>query len=187
MGSPPSSLPLLGSLRSAQDRRGVREPLIPLSFDWGVPARRTGAAAGREEVWGQATEAKGFGERLREAARAAAAEMWAFARKDPRKPVFAAKVATALAFTTLLVFLREPRDIATHSIWAILTVVVVFEFSIGTFCFLKLPPDHIALCFFSQPRSHCHHRSSQLISRGSKSPWPRVDIKIMAVNLEQYD
>jgi hypothetical protein len=154
MGSPPSSLPLLGSLRSAQDRRGVREPLIPLSFDWGVPAR-TAAAAGQEEVWGQATEAKGFGERLREAVSAAAAEMWAFARKDPRKPVFAAKVATALAFTTLLVFLREPRDIASHSIWAILTVVVVFEFSIGTFCCLRVT-------FFSVffPSSHVVDRVS---------------------------
>ncbi|OQU85465.1 hypothetical protein SORBI_3004G250400 [Sorghum bicolor] len=57
--------------------------------------------------------------------------MWAFARKDPRKPVFAAKVAVALALITLLVFLREPSDIASHSVWAILTVVVVFEFSIG--------------------------------------------------------
>jgi hypothetical protein len=66
------------------------------------------------------------------AVREAAAEMWAFARKDPRKPVFAAKVAVALALITLLVFLREPSDIASHSVWAILTVVVVFEFSIGT-------------------------------------------------------
>uniref|UniRef100_J3LGR0 Aluminum-activated malate transporter n=2 Tax=Oryza brachyantha TaxID=4533 RepID=J3LGR0_ORYBR len=57
--------------------------------------------------------------------------MWAFVRKDPRKPVFAAKVATALGLITLLVFLREPTDIASHSVWAILTVVVVFEFSIG--------------------------------------------------------
>ncbi|RCV08213.1 hypothetical protein SETIT_1G307700v2 [Setaria italica] len=57
--------------------------------------------------------------------------MWAFARKDPRKPVFAAKVAVALALITLLVFLREPSDIVSHSVWAILTVVVVFEFSIG--------------------------------------------------------
>ncbi|KAK3155175.1 hypothetical protein QOZ80_2BG0199800 [Eleusine coracana subsp. coracana] len=129
MGSLPVSLPpLLGSLRSSAttDQRGVHEPLLPLSFDWGVPA------AGQEEVWGQAAEGKkGCGERLWGAARAAAAEMWAFARKDPRKPVFAAKVATALAFTTLLVFLGEPSDIASHSIWAILTVVVVFEFSIG--------------------------------------------------------
>ncbi|KQK01611.1 hypothetical protein BRADI_3g57050v3 [Brachypodium distachyon] len=57
--------------------------------------------------------------------------MWAFARKDPRKPVYSAKVATALALITLLVFLREPSDIVSHSVWAILTVVVVFEYTIG--------------------------------------------------------
>lgn len=65
------------------------------------------------------------------AACGAVAELWAFARADPRKPVFAGKVALALALISLLVFLREPRDIVSHSVWAILTVVVVFEFSIG--------------------------------------------------------
>ncbi|KAL5212025.1 hypothetical protein ABZP36_022872 [Zizania latifolia] len=117
---PVAEPPELRSLRSTLDQRGLRDPL--LSFDWGVP----GAAARGEEGDGEG--------RLRRAAgavRTAAAEMWAFARKDPRKPVFAAKVATALALITLLVFLREPTDIASHSVWAILTVVVVFEFSIG--------------------------------------------------------
>ncbi|KAG8072252.1 hypothetical protein GUJ93_ZPchr0006g43975 [Zizania palustris] len=117
---PVAEPPELLSLRSTLDQRGLRDPL--LSFNWGVP----GAAARGEEDDGEG--------RLRRAARAvsaAAAEMWAFARKDPRKPVFAAKVATALALITLLVFLREPTDIASHSVWAILTVVVVFEFSIG--------------------------------------------------------
>jgi hypothetical protein len=59
--------------------------------------------------------------------------MWAFARADRRRPVFAAKVGVALALISLLVFLREPREIVSHSIWAVLTVVVVFEFSIGAY------------------------------------------------------
>ena len=62
----------------------------------------------------------------------AAEEMWAFARADRRNPVFAAKVGLALALVSLLAFLREPRDAAGHTVWAVLTVVVIFEFNIGT-------------------------------------------------------
>lgn len=132
-GLPPLP-PQLGTLRSTtlDDRPGAREPL--LAFDWGVAGGEGGAEENVE--WGvDDGAARGVGGRLRwaaEAVRAVAAEMWAFARKDPRKPVFAAKVAVALALITLLVFLREPSDMASHSVWAILTVVVVFEFSIGT-------------------------------------------------------
>ncbi|XP_022890438.1 aluminum-activated malate transporter 4-like isoform X2 [Olea europaea var. sylvestris] len=51
---------------------------------------------------------------------------------DPRKVVFAAKMGLTLSFVSLLIFFREPLNyIGQYSIWAILTVVVVFEFSIG--------------------------------------------------------
>ncbi|KAL8534727.1 hypothetical protein ACS0TY_010677 [Phlomoides rotata] len=53
-------------------------------------------------------------------------------RSDPRKAIFAAKMGTALSMVSLLIFFKEPSTYITkHSIWAILTVVVVFEFSIG--------------------------------------------------------
>ncbi|KAL4578915.1 hypothetical protein LXL04_015047 [Taraxacum kok-saghyz] len=64
--------------------------------------------------------------------RGMAVKSWKMARSDPRKVVFAAKLGLALSLISLLIFWKEPLpDISEHSVWAILTVVVVFEFSIG--------------------------------------------------------
>ncbi|CAL9181010.1 unnamed protein product [Musa hybrid cultivar] len=61
-----------------------------------------------------------------------AVEGWEFGRSGPRKVVFAAKMGLALTIISLLIFLRVTfHDLSKHSVWAILTVVVVFEFNIG--------------------------------------------------------
>ena len=53
-------------------------------------------------------------------------------RKDPRKAVYALKMGFALALVSLLIFWDMPiEDVSQYSIWAILTVIVMFEFSIG--------------------------------------------------------
>ncbi|KAF8723709.1 hypothetical protein HU200_021673 [Digitaria exilis] len=118
----------LGSLWSTlEDQRGAAVPL--LSSAWTLPT--TSAEEREQPKEGLFRRAVAAVAGWWDAACGAVAELWAFARADPRKPIFAGKVGLALALISFLVFLREPHDIVSHSIWAILTVVVVFEFSIG--------------------------------------------------------
>ncbi|KAL2234976.1 aluminum-activated malate transporter 4-like isoform X2 [Sesamum indicum] len=52
-------------------------------------------------------------------------------RNDPRKVIYAIKMGFALALVSLFIFWKKPADVSQFSIWAILTVIVMFEFSIG--------------------------------------------------------
>lgn len=53
-------------------------------------------------------------------------------RDDPRRAIYALKVGTALTLVSLL-YLLEPlfQGIGKDAMWAVMTVVVVFEFTAG--------------------------------------------------------
>ncbi|CAN0870589.1 Aluminum-activated malate transporter 4 [Linum grandiflorum] len=59
-------------------------------------------------------------------------ELYNMGRSDPRKLFFAIKMGLSLATVSMLMIFREHLEGASqYSIWAIITVVVVFEFTVG--------------------------------------------------------
>ncbi|KHG28575.1 Aluminum-activated malate transporter 12 -like protein [Gossypium arboreum] len=59
--------------------------------------------------------------------------IWKVGREDPRRMIHAFKVGLSLTLVSLL-YLMEPlfKGIGTNAIWAVMTVVVVLEFTAGT-------------------------------------------------------
>lgn len=75
-----------------------------------------------------------FGEKLRRLPSKGWKTIWKVGRDDPRRAIHALKVGLSLTLVSLL-YLLEPlfKGIGQNAIWAVMTVVVVFEFTAGQF------------------------------------------------------
>lgn len=88
-------------------------------------------------------------------------------RDDPRRVIHSLKVGLALTLVSLVYYVRPFYDgYSISGIWAVLTVVVVFEFTVGEFDFLfTYSSVHIANCIWEiiQGRSYivCTEFSAQ--------------------------
>ncbi|CAL4959046.1 unnamed protein product [Urochloa decumbens] len=59
-------------------------------------------------------------------------DVWEFARQDTNRVTFALKVGLACFLVSLLILFRAPYEIfGTNIIWSVLTVVVMFEYTVG--------------------------------------------------------
>ncbi|XP_074582192.1 aluminum-activated malate transporter 9-like isoform X2 [Curcuma longa] len=59
-------------------------------------------------------------------------EVWEFAKEDKNRVTFALKVGLACLLVSLLILIRAPyRVFGTNIIWSILTVAIMFEYTVG--------------------------------------------------------
>lgn len=105
-----------------------------------------------------------FPERLKAKACEVSANTKRIAQDDPRRIIHSAKVGLALTLVSLFYYYQPLYDnFGFSAMWAVMTVVVVFEFSVGKFvktcrkfCFGKTKKKRKRSCFnidpFQEPR-----------------------------------
>lgn len=61
-------------------------------------------------------------------------DLWEFAKEDKHGVAFSLKVGLAMIIVSLLILISQPYEVfGTNIIYAILTVVVMFEYTVGLY------------------------------------------------------
>ncbi|XP_068651241.1 aluminum-activated malate transporter 12-like [Aristolochia californica] len=92
--------------------------------------------SGEEGGGGTAPRSMDFAQKVKRFPESVCRKAWELGRDDPRRPIHALKVGLSLTLVSLL-YLTEPlfEGVGQNSLWAVITVVVVLEFTAGaTLC-----------------------------------------------------
>lgn len=105
------------------------------SFEINIPALATKAKLQQPETGkkGGGNNDQGF------SCNAWIRSVWKFARDDTNRVTFSFKVGVAVLLVSLLILFRAPYDIfGTNIIWSILTVAIMFEYTVGMYTSLPV-------------------------------------------------
>ena len=59
-------------------------------------------------------------------------EVWKFCKEDTNRIIFALKVGLAVLLVSLLILIRAPYHVfGSNIIWSILTVAIMFDYTVG--------------------------------------------------------
>lgn len=62
--------------------------------------------------------------------------VWEFGKEDSNRVKFSLKVGLAVLLVSLLILFRAPYDVfGTNIIWSILTVAIMFEYTVGMYIY----------------------------------------------------
>ena len=63
--------------------------------------------------------------------------VWEFAKEDGNRVKFSLKVGLAVLLVSLLILFRAPYEVfGTNIIWSILTVAIMFEYTVGMYLYI---------------------------------------------------
>lgn len=68
-------------------------------------------------------------------------DVWEFAKEDTNRVIFSLKVGLAVLLVSLLILFQAPYQVfGTNIIWSILTVAIMFEYTVGKYMYTCILP-----------------------------------------------